>query len=80
MKEGIPRLHIHLLRHIFATTYLAGGGDSLTLQRIRGHESLEMTRRYVGQVASRVTVLNSRSSPVDRLANRRNRDGNRSRY
>jgi len=67
-KANIPRLHIHLLRHTFATNYLIGGGDSLTLQRILGHETLEMTRRYVDQVASQVTVLRSRYSPVDTLA------------
>lgn len=48
----IPRLHIHLHHHTFATNYLIGGGDSLILQRILGHESLEMTRRYIDQVAS----------------------------
>lgn len=67
VKASIPRLHIHLLRHTFATNYLIEGGDSLTLQRILGHETLEMTRRYVDQVASQVTVLRERHSPVDRF-------------
>lgn len=73
----IPRLHVHLLRHTYATNFLIGGGDSLTLQKILGHETLEMTRRYVDQVASQVTVLNERYSPVDRLIaqNRRNGSG-----
>ena len=70
MKANIPRLHIHLCRHTFATNYLIGGGDSLTLQRILGHETLEMTRRYVDQVASQVTVLRTRHSPVDKLFGR----------
>jgi hypothetical protein len=30
-KANIPRLHIHLCRHTFATNYLVGGGDSLTM-------------------------------------------------
>jgi integrase/recombinase XerC/integrase/recombinase XerD len=74
-KANIPRLHVHLLRHTFATNYLVGGGDSLTLQRILGHETLEMTRRYVDQVASQVTVLRVRYSPVDRLVNNNTKRG-----
>jgi integrase/recombinase XerC/integrase/recombinase XerD len=66
-KANIPRLHIHLCRHTFATNYLIGGGDSLTLQRILGHETLEMTRRYVDQVACQVTVLKYRNSPMDKI-------------
>jgi len=33
-KANIPRLHIHLLRHTFATNYLIGGGDSVIHQWI----------------------------------------------
>ncbi len=66
-KADVPRLHVHLLRHTFATTYLIGGGDSLTLQRILGHETLEMTRRYVDFVASQVVVTRKRLSPLDTL-------------
>lgn len=65
---NVPRLHIHLLRHTFATNYLISGGDSLTLQRILGHETLEMTRRYVDHVASQVVVVRKRISPLDMLA------------
>jgi integrase/recombinase XerC/integrase/recombinase XerD len=79
-KANIPRLHIHLLRHTFATNYLIGGGDSLTLQRILGHETLEMTRRYVDQVASQVTVLKSRHSPVDNLVARNTQFNRYNRY
>ncbi len=50
-KAGVPRLHIHLLRHTFATRYLMNGGDAFSLQRILGHSTLEMTRRYVDTVA-----------------------------
>jgi len=66
-KADVPRLHVHLLRHTFATTYLVSGGDSLTLQRILGHETLEMTRRYFDHVASQVVVTRRRISPLDTL-------------
>lgn len=66
-KAQIPRLHIHLLRHTMATNYLLSGGNPIKLQRILGHETLEMTRRYVDMVAIQESVTESRQSPVDRM-------------
>ena len=39
----------HKLRHAFAVSFLRKGGDLATLQHILGHESLEVTSRYVKQ-------------------------------
>jgi len=63
----IPRLHVHLLRHTMATNYLLTGENPIKLQRILGHETLEMTRRYVDMVAVQVAVTESSQSPVDRM-------------
>ena len=41
------RLGVHLMRHGFATNYLRQGGGAFQLQEILGHETLDMTRRYV---------------------------------
>ena len=46
-KTGIARIHCHLFRHTFATNFLLAGGHEFELQMLLGHESLEMTRRYV---------------------------------
>ncbi len=64
-KAGIPRLHIHLLRHTMATNYLLSGENPIKLQRILGHETLEMTRRYVDMVAVQEAITETKHSPVD---------------
>jgi len=42
-----PKLGPHLLRHTFATQYIAQGGSTITLARILGHANTRMTDRYV---------------------------------
>jgi len=64
---GVPRLHAHLCRHTYATNYLVHDcGDVFRLQHILGHSTLEMVRRYVHH-ASVQEMLQSRSSPLDRM-------------
>jgi site-specific recombinase XerD len=68
LSSGVSRLHAHLLRHTFAVNYLAAGGDVESLRRILGHESLEVTKRYLsGLQAAQIQALYEEYSPVDRL-------------
>lgn len=68
-KAGIPRVHLHLLRHTFATNYLVKEvGDSLRLQQILGHTSLEMVRRYVALANVQQSLIERRASPMDLIA------------
>lgn len=54
---GIERLHPHLLRHTFATSYIIGGGDLETLRILLGHSSYEVTKTYL-HLASQFGILN----------------------
>lgn len=58
----------HTFRHTFAKLYLMNGGDLFSLQRILGHTTLDMVRRYVDLDAGDVKRIHVLASPVDRLA------------
>lgn len=45
-QSGITRLHAHLLRHTFATSYLMGGGNLEFLRVLLGHYDYTVTKNY----------------------------------
>lgn len=47
LSRGVDKTSVHLLRHTYATTYLQKGGRAEKLQKILGHQTSEMTQRYV---------------------------------
>jgi integrase/recombinase XerD len=61
------RLSPHTLRHTFAKMWLLNGGDPFSLQRILGHSSMDMVRRYVDMTSGDVAAQHRRFSPMDRL-------------
>ena len=46
MKAGLEDVHIHDLRHTFASHLCMSGADLMTVKELLGHSSLAMTERY----------------------------------
>ncbi|MDP2728609.1 MAG: tyrosine-type recombinase/integrase, partial [Dehalococcoidia bacterium] len=69
----------HTLRHTAAVKFLLNGGDVFSLQRMLGHASLEMTRRYCELADTDVKQAHMTASPVDNLALRSGGSRSRSR-
>ena len=46
-RRGVETTGIHRYRHTFAKQWILNGGNVVALQKILGHASLDMTRKYV---------------------------------
>lgn len=59
--------HPHAFRHTCAVMYLRNGGDVFSLQKLLGHTSLTMTRRYAELSQQDVVEKHRKFSPGDAL-------------
>lgn len=55
-----PVRTLHAFRHSFAVNYLRRGGSVFHLQKVLGHSTLEMTRRYANLVTSDLQAVHER--------------------
>ena len=63
----VEHTNIHGLRHNFARGWIRNGGDVFRLQKILGHSSLEMTKRYVKLFSEDIKEDFDEFSPLDNL-------------
>lgn len=55
----------HTFRHTFALEFVRAGGDAFSLQRLLGHTTLDMTRRYVHLADADLRAAHRRYAPAD---------------
>lgn len=65
-EAGIPAPSLHSFRRAFALASLRAGMDVYSLQRLLGHASLDVLRRYLAQTQSDLQEAHARAGPVDR--------------
>jgi len=58
----------HDFRHTFAVMFIRNGGDLLILQKLMGHKTLDMTRRYVNLLGADIKAKFANCSPLDSVA------------
>ena len=65
--RGVDKSNIHGLRHNFAKGWVRNNGNMFVLQKILGHSTLDMTRRYVKLFSEDIKEDYDKFSPLDTI-------------
>jgi integrase/recombinase XerD len=65
--RGVTKTSSHAYRHTFAKAWILNGGDIFRLQKILGHSTMEMVRKYVNMYSSDLQIGFDNFNPLDNL-------------
>ena len=68
-KRGVETTGIHRYRHTFAKQWILNGGNVVSLSKILGHSSLQITQNYVNLLVSDVAKEVESINLLDKFAN-----------
>lgn len=70
-RRGVEKTGIHRFRHTFARQWIINGGNVVTLSKLLGHSSLEITQNYVNMLVSDVSKEVEKINLLDKFAERK---------
>lgn len=65
--RGVEKTSIHGLRHTFAKGWIKNNGNTFALQKMLGHSTLDMTRKYVNLFNEDIKEGFDSYNPLDNL-------------
>ena len=65
--RGVSMTGVHAFRHTFAKNWIRNTGDVFRLQKILGHKTLEMTKRYVSLFSEDLRERYEDYCPLDQI-------------
>lgn len=71
--RDVDKTSIHLFRHTYAKLFLMNSGDVFRLQKILGHSTLDMTRKYVNLFLEDLKEDYDNYSPLDNIKRKTSR-------
>lgn len=72
-RHGVKKTGIHMFRHTYAKLMIVNGCNVFKLQKLLGHCSLEMTRRYVELFSVDLKEGYDDINPLEKLTNKKRR-------
>jgi len=71
--RGVNKTSSHLFRHTFAKLWIKNGGDVFRLQKILGHSSLDMVKKYVNLYSHDLKDNFENFNPINNFYNKKDR-------